>query len=125
MATPPSKNSGKSFAYDIMGNVSQTVECAADWCGDYTHDIFHYYGYDLAGNLVSERYAIQGWNGYGTVPSTASVNYGLNTAGQLTSMSAAQADGTNSPYIFSDTASTITPAGPTTRTLATASATAS
>jgi RHS repeat-associated protein len=98
-------SAGMQFAYDQMGNVTNTIQCDPDWCGNPGHDIWQWYGYDLAGEMTSEQYGRSG-----TV--IATLSYGYNLAGQLNSMTGGQNNATNAPAIFS--ASSLGPSGPIT-----------
>ena len=106
-ATPVTLHS-RSYAYDIGGRITQTVECLPGWCGDYTHDVFRFYGYDFLGDLTTDRYASSG-NGQ----SYATIGYGYNAASQLTSIGGGQ-NNASSVTIYGVTESTLLPFGPQT-----------
>jgi len=112
---------GRSYGYDIMGRINETVECLPDWCGQYLHDVFRFYNYDYVGNLTSEQYAKVGNYPYTTVgnvsgPNYVTINYGVNQAGQLTSVTGGQNDVSGFPFVYNTTASTMSPYGPATAT---------
>ncbi len=90
---------GRSYAYDIMGRVTQTVECLPDWCtGPTSRDVDRLYTYDWVGNLITDQYADK--------PAGAryqSVTYAFNAAGQLTSVGGGQ-NNAASPFLYSVTA---------------------
>jgi len=111
----------RSYAYDILGRVSETVECLPDWCGQAQHDVFRFYNYDYVGNLTSEQYAKVGNYPFTTVgnvsgPNYATINYSLNQAGQLTSVMGGQNDVSGFPFVYNTNASTMSPYGPVTAT---------
>ena len=99
----------ETFVYDIMGRLSETVECLPDWCGDYRHDVFRFYGYNYLGQLTTDRYATSG-NGQ----SYATVNYAYNQAKQLLSIAGGQNGEANAPVLYTATADSMLPFGPQT-----------
>ena len=102
---------GRSYAYDALGRVTQTVECLADWCGQPQHDVFRYYGYDWQGNLTSDTYGTVGNAPYvNNGQSFATVSYGFNRADQLQSVTGGQNDASGTPNIY--TADALLPYGP-------------
>jgi len=96
---------GRSYAYDTMGRVTQTVECLPDWCsGTVFRDVYRLYTYDLIGNLITDQYADKPTGGH-----YQNVNYAYNSAGQLTSVGGGQ-NNAASPFLYSVT--TMQPFGP-------------
>ena len=87
-------STGMQFAYDLMGNVTNTIQCLPDWCGIPAHDVSQTYGYNLAGWVTSEQYS-------NAEMSAVTLNYGYNLASQLTSMTGGQNNAINAPTIFS------------------------
>ncbi len=103
---------GRSFAYDIMGRVKETVECLPGYCnGQPSHDVFRWYGYDLASELTSETYGFLG-NAQYVQNSTAIIGYQYNVAGQLTNMTGGQNNGFPGGSLYSATQSSMLPGGP-------------
>ncbi|WP_263409382.1 RHS repeat domain-containing protein [Terriglobus tenax] len=66
---------GTQFAYDVAGNVTNSITCLPDWCGNPARDVWKWYQYDLAGRMVQESWI-----------SAPTATYGYNLASQMTSI---------------------------------------
>ena len=99
----------RQYAYNIIGTVSQTVECLPDWCSGSTHTVYRAYGYDYLGNLTSDKYATVANAGF--AGASATISYGYNLAGQLISIGGGQNDAAN-PTIYGADQPSMLPFGP-------------
>jgi RHS repeat-associated protein len=89
------------FSYDALGRVQSTQQCIPGWCATPSLNINRNYGYDWASNKTSEQYS--------TPSGTVSLGYGVNLAGQVTSVSGGGDTSLTSLYA----ATSETPYGPT------------
>ena len=108
-------NHGSSYQYDALGRLSETVECVADWCSSPVHNIYRFYSYDWTGNLKMDRYATSG-NAQTNAAAYATITYGYNVAGQLTTIRGGQSDAAGNPNIYGVDPTSMLPFGPQTET---------
>lgn len=71
--------------YDALGDPGNTVQCLPDWCGQTSHDVLHWYFYDLRGLQRQEEYMTNGSSG-----TTVSLNTGRSLSGDLLYLSGGQ-----------------------------------
>ena len=97
------------LGYDNMGRVNYTAQCFPTTCSNGTLTATRFYGYDLAGNRISEMYPSPG-NGQ-----PEGINKTYSVAGELTGMNATGPDFVGSYYANGALVSSVqqSPYGPT------------
>jgi RHS repeat-associated protein len=75
-------NTGTQFAYDPMGNVTQTIQCLPGRCGTANYNVSRSYVYDGGGNLIQDKYLMNASSG-----TEVDTTYTVSVAGEVSAIS--------------------------------------
>lgn len=73
---------GTQFTYDIMGRVTQSIQCLPWRCGNPSYNMTRLYTYDLGGNLTQESYFLGASSG-----TRIDTNYTISPTREVTAIS--------------------------------------